>query len=202
MAEVLKLRLGADVFYEDDHVGVLSRFIIEPVGHVVSHLDVASRHGTGRLVPIGEVGASDDAVHLSRAPEYLAEPDLDATVTIEPSPVLRLDQVSLFPTLNGVGLMTFTGAPYNVVTERVPDGDLDLRQGARAFATDGHVGHVDGLVVTPGDGLATHLLLGEEHLFGAREAATPVAAVTGVGSDAVALSLSKSEIEQLPRLPA
>ena len=43
----------------------------------------------------------------------------------------------------------------------------------------------------------THVLLQEGHLWGSKEVAIPIGAVTGV-DDGIALSLSKHDVQELP----
>ena len=64
-------------------------------------------------------------------------------------------------------------------------------------SSDGHdVGHVDGLLVDA-DEQITHLVLEHGHLWGRREVAIPIGAITKVETDAVTLGLSKDEVGAL-----
>lgn len=78
---------------------------------------------------------------------------------------------------------------------------VGLRTGAdRVVAllrTDGDIGRVQGLVVDPADHHVTHVLLDEGHLWGKKEVAIPIGAVTGV-EDGVRLNLTKDELSALP----
>jgi sporulation protein YlmC with PRC-barrel domain len=67
----------------------------------------------------------------------------------------------------------------------------------RVFATDGEIGRVEGLVVDPGNHHVSHVLLQQGHVFGRREVAIPIGAVTGV-VDAVLLNITKQQVENLP----
>jgi len=64
-------------------------------------------------------------------------------------------------------------------------------------ATDGAIGHVEGLVINPGNYHVTHVLLQEGHLWGRKEVAIPISAVTGV-EGGIQLSMTKQDVEDLP----
>ena len=63
-------------------------------------------------------------------------------------------------------------------------------------ATNGRIGQVHGLVIDRTDRV-THVLLQEGHLWGRKEVAIPISAVTGV-NDGIRLNLTKQEVEELP----
>ena len=79
----------------------------------------------------------------------------------------------------------------------LPPGEVGVRRDKRVFATDGEIGRVEGLVIDPGNHHVSHVLLQEGHLFGRREVAIPIGAVTEV-IDAVQLNLTKQQVENLP----
>jgi sporulation protein YlmC with PRC-barrel domain len=66
-------------------------------------------------------------------------------------------------------------------------------------ATDGEIGKVEGLVVDPAHGHVTHVLLQEGHLWGRKEVAIPIDAVTRL-EGGISVSLSKGDIEALPAI--
>ena len=72
-----------------------------------------------------------------------------------------------------------------------------MRRNKPVFATDGEIGRVKGLVIDPGNHHVSHVLLQEGHLFGLREVAIPIGAVTGVVDD-VQLNITKQQVENLP----
>ncbi len=67
----------------------------------------------------------------------------------------------------------------------------------RVHATDGEIGQVEGLVIDPRNRHVTHVLLQEGHLWGRKEVAIPISAVTGV-EDGIRLSITKHEVQDLP----
>jgi len=214
MAEVLKLRLGSDVICQGDHVGALRRIIFVPETYVVTHLDVAPHHPHrgGRLVPIEVVTSADVAIHLLCTLEEFSGFSSDVQETESPVPAATgFDDKALIQTpvfgfgamggsFGSFGMGGFGTGDRLIESEALPEGEVDLERGARIYATDGHVGHADGLVIDKGDFHITHLLLGEGHVFGTREVAIPVASVVEGGSDGAELSLSKAEIHSLPAI--
>jgi hypothetical protein len=56
---------------------------------------------------------------------------------------------------------------------------------------------VHGLVIDPGSHHVTHVLLREGHVFGRKEIAIPISAVTRV-FDGVQLSITRQQVEDLP----
>ena len=91
-------------------------------------------------------------------------------------------------------------APQEVTVDvdSVPSGEVEVRRGLTVCATDGEIGQVQGLVVEPGGHHVTHLLLQEGHMWGRKEVAIPIGAVTKIGTLLIHLSLTKHQVEDLP----
>jgi sporulation protein YlmC with PRC-barrel domain len=79
----------------------------------------------------------------------------------------------------------------------VPLGEVQVRRCEHVHATDGEIGLVEGLVIDPDDHQVTHVLLQEGHLWGRKEVAIPISAVTGVEAG-IRLNISKQQVESLP----
>ena len=71
------------------------------------------------------------------------------------------------------------------------------RPGDRVHAVDGEIGRVQGFLADSGDDRVTHVLLREGHLWGRKEVAIPISAVTGV-EDGIRLNITKQQVENLP----
>ena len=65
-------------------------------------------------------------------------------------------------------------------------------------ATDGSIGRFQGLVIDPRSHHVTHVLLQEGHLWGRKEVAIPIKAVTEVSDEGIKLSLAKHDVQDLP----
>jgi sporulation protein YlmC with PRC-barrel domain len=185
------------------------------------------RHGEGHLVPIDLVASSGNEIELScTRSEFHALEDAEESKLVPGADgewgYTQDQMLSLYPAvplggmaggaataglgagnMGGVGVGAMgsmgrgTGPRAIVIEDRIPEGEVEVRRGEQVHATDGAIGHVQGLVVDPSDQHVTHFLLDEGHLWGKKRVAIPISAVTGV-DDGVQLSLTKGEVEELP----
>ena len=84
-----------------------------------------------------------------------------------------------------------------VTYDAIPRGEVVVHPGDHVSAADGEIGHVQGLVIDPGNNHVTHVLLREGHLLGRKQVTIPITAVTSI-EDGISVSLTKQEIEDLP----
>jgi hypothetical protein len=84
-----------------------------------------------------------------------------------------------------------------IIEDVVPQGEIQLRHGDRVHAVDGEIGRVQGFLADPDNDRVTHVLLQEGHLWGRKEVAIPISAVTGV-EDGIRLNITKQQVENLP----
>jgi sporulation protein YlmC with PRC-barrel domain len=206
MVQTMPFKIGADARCTDGACGQVSRIIVNPATREVTHLavDPKHRHGPGRLVPVDLADATTGQIRLRctlaefqalrPARETEAVPDLDPTghASIAPS------QMNWFTWGNVARGSGQAGAPQEVTVDSVPSGEVDVRRELTVCATDGEIGQVQGLVVEPGGHHVTHLLLQEGHLWGRKEVAIPIGAVTKIGTLLVHLSLTKHQVKDLP----
>ena len=89
-------------------------------------------------------------------------------------------------------------AGQGVTVDYVPSGEVDIRPELTVCATDGEIGQVQGLIVEPGGHRVTHVLLQEGHMWGRKEVAIPIGAVTKIGTLLIHLSLTKHQVKDLP----
>jgi len=102
----------------------------------------------------------------------------------------------------GLGLTAATArdkAAQSVTHDKLPPGEVAVHRGDRVHATDGEIGLVQGLVIERETHHVTHVLLQEGHLWGRKEVALPIGAVTGLG-DGIQLHIGKSEVRDLPAI--
>jgi sporulation protein YlmC with PRC-barrel domain len=206
MVQTMPFKIGADARCTDGACGQVSRIIVNPATREVTHLavDPKHRHGPGRLVPVDLADATTGQIRLRctlaefqalrPAREIEAVPDLDPTghASIAPS------QMNWFTWGNVARGSGQAGAPQEVTVDSVPSGEVDVRRELTVCATDGEIGQVQGLVVEPGGHHVTHVLLQEGHLWGRKEVAIPIGAVTKIGTLLVHLSLTKHQVKDLP----
>ena len=82
--------------------------------------------------------------------------------------------------------------------DTIPLGEVAVRRGERVSATDGEIGKVQGLVINPQNHHVTHVLLQEGHLWGQKQVAIPITAVTKIEDQGALVNLTKEEVRDLP----
>jgi PRC-barrel domain len=193
MAEETEFAIGTRANCTDGFCGVLRRIIIDPDARTVTHLVIEPRFGRqpGRLVPVDLVEATDGEIGLrcTRA-EFDDLDPADAAEMVEGA---------------GAGIPNLVGGPPTgipqpvpvVVEDVVPSGETEVAPGDPVFALDGEIGQVRGVLCDPDDRHITHVLLREGHLWGRKEVAIPISAVTGA-EDGIQVNLTKKQVEDLP----
>jgi hypothetical protein len=76
-----------------------------------------------------------------------------------------------------------------------------MRNGDPVYAKDGEIGSLRGFSVGTGTYDVTHVLLGEGHLWGKKEVAIPMSAVTELGGG-IGLLLTIDQVRELPPVEA
>jgi len=218
MAAETKFTIGVRASCSDGPCGEVRRLIIDPAADVVTHLVIQPGHqkDAARLVPAGLVESTEGEVklHCTRAEfdrlDYAEERELvdEADQYLGTGGGLGSGMVygasgdALAPTdrpggLVDVGSMPLPKHPRTMVEDVVPLGEVQLRPGDKVHAVDGEIGRVRGFLVDPSDDRITHVLLEEGHLWGQKEVAIPVAAVTRVDLG-IRLNLTKEQVQDLP----
>jgi hypothetical protein len=87
--------------------------------------------------------------------------------------------------------------PQPVTYDSVPLDEVEVRRGEHVHAADGQIGRVQGLVIDRRSHPVTHVLLQEGHLWGRKEVAIPIGAVTGV-EEGIRLGITKQQVQDLP----
>jgi sporulation protein YlmC with PRC-barrel domain len=204
MAKARSYAIGADVSCTDGVCGEVSRVVVDPVARAVTHLAVEpkGRQGLGRLVPLDLADAADGEIRLrcslaefeklDAAEETQFVPGTRGYEAYGPGQVLSWPYASL-----GAGGDMVTGVSETVTYDTVPVGEVAVRRGDRVHATDGEIGQVEGLVIDPRNHHVTHVLLQEGHLWGRKDVAIPISAVTGV-EDGIRLNITKDRVRDLP----
>jgi sporulation protein YlmC with PRC-barrel domain len=201
MAQTMPFKIGADASCTDGACGQVRRIIVNPITREVTHLAVDPKYGRGlgRLVPVDLVDATTGQIRLRctlaefqalrPAEEGGGVADLDPTGHLGNPP----NQVRWV-----LGPMHDPGdAGQGVTVDYVPSGEVDIRRELIVCATDGEIGQVRGLNVEPGGHHVTHVLLQEGHIWGRKEVAIPIGAVTKIGTLLIHLSLTKQQVKDL-----
>ena len=200
--------IGASVRCADGACGEVTRVVIDPVTRELTHLVVepAGRQGLGRLVPLGLADAASGEIQLhctiaefeklDAAEETQFVPGTKGYAAYGPEQVLSWPWLSLGGNATVEG-DSVAGVSETVTYDTVPLGEVEVRRGDRVHATDGDIGHVEGLVIDPRNHHVTHVLLQEGHLWGRKEVAIPISAVSGA-DDGIRLNLTKDGVRDLP----
>ena len=206
MTETTPFTIGADVSCTDGVSGQVTRVIVDPVARAVTHLVVEPKHhyDRGRLVPLDLVDATAGEIRLRCTLAEFEELDPAEETQFLPGtpgyPGYDPEQVLSSP-YYGMGMSAdwgmAGGLPLAVTYDTVPLDEVEVRRGEHVHATDGRIGRVQGLVIDPGSHHVTHVLLQEGHLWGRKEVAIPISAVTGV-EDGIRLSITKQQVQDLP----
>jgi hypothetical protein len=216
MAEAADFTIGSRANCTDGLCGEVTGFVIDPDAQAVTHLVVEPRHRRhgGRLVPVGLVAAAGAEVSLRCTLAEFGE--LDPAEVEERAPDAGYgsgygpDAVPAYGNVGGYGVGgsvsgTTIGSDLGhrqraVFVDNVPLGETELGRGDRVHAVDGEIGRVAGFILDPAGQHVTHVLLQEGHLWGRKEVAIPVTAVTGFDLG-VRLNLTKKQVEDLPPAP-
>jgi hypothetical protein len=214
MAGEPQFTIGARATCTDGHCGEVRRLIIDPATETVTHLVIqpGHRHEAGRLVPVRLVESTDGEIRLRCTLAEFGQLDHAEERKLADEADEHVGDVGLFSdglSYNvsgdalapvGRGFMDIghiPGRKRTFVEDVVPVGEDQVRPGDRVHAVDGEIGRVRGFLVNPGDDQVTHVLLQEGHLWGRKEVAIPISAVTGVDAG-IRLNLTREQVGDLP----
>ena len=194
--------IGADASCTDGSCGKVTRVVVDPVARAITHLVVEPKlwRGPGRLVPLDLVDAGTGEIRLRCTLAEFGELDLAEETQFLPGspeyPGYDPGQM-LFMPYYGRG-MDGASVPLAVTIDAVPLNEVEVRRGEHVHATDGPIGRVQGLVIDPDSHHVTHVLLQEGHVWGRKEVAIPIGAVTEVNDDGIRLNITKQQVQDLP----
>jgi sporulation protein YlmC with PRC-barrel domain len=218
MPQELLFRLGAVVRCTDGDCGMIKSLVIDPAEDTVTHLMVEPAHrvGLGKLVPRELVetapASAEDGIRLRCTMAEFEKLDAaEATESFAGDKAFEFyggESIISWPyyappgAVGGSGLPADFGRVTHVVTvdtvpDQLPDED-EVSAGERVHATDGDIGHVQGIVADPGTGRVTGVLLRERHLLGRRTVLIPRSAVAAVDADGFHLDLTTHQVRDLP----
>jgi sporulation protein YlmC with PRC-barrel domain len=218
MSQTQLFSLGADVSCTDGECGTLKSVVVNPGDDVVTHLVVepAHRQGVGRLVPLRLVaaapsGAAPGQVRLDCAKAEFEELDPAEATYLSPvadSDVRPGEGTAAWPYYAPPGVMGGPGSPDDpgdaaeaITVDTVPDqlpGEEEEFRGKHVHATDGVVGHVEGIAIDPGTGRVTFVHLRMGHLWRRKAVFIPRSAVADVAADGFYLTITRQQVHDLP----
>ena len=206
MAETAHFTIGAEVSCSDGACGEVRRVVVDPVARAVTHLVVGPEHphGLGRLVPLNLIDATAGGIRLRcTLAEFARLSWAKETLFLKKNGLYSgyaPGQVFSWPYYGvggPLGAFHLGNLPQTVTRHSVPLGEVEISRGDHVHAADGDIGQVQGLVIDPRSHHVTHVLLQEGHLWGRKEVAIPIGAVTGIG-DGIRLSITRQQVRDLP----
>lgn len=221
MSEMQLFMLGAGVGCDDGECGTLKSLVVNPGDDVVTHLVVEPAHhqGPGRLVPLRLVhtalsGGGKSEVRIGCTMAEFGELDAAETTYLSPGtgdPGIRPggEPAASWPYYAPPGVMGGPGLPGDgpgdaavaVTVDTVPDqlpGEDEVSRGEHVHATDGDIGHVQGIAVDQGTGRLTFVRLRTGHLWSRKAVLIPRSAVVDVGADGFHLNITRQQVHNLP----
>jgi sporulation protein YlmC with PRC-barrel domain len=209
MADAVPFTIGSEASCTDGPCGRVTRVVVDPARRELTHLVIepAHRQGLGRLVPLDLVQDSAPEVHLGCTTAEFENLPLAEETDFLPGGSGYADYAAhesyYWPYYGlGAGVAPELANASGIVThDSLPVGEVGVRRGEPVHAADGEIGRVEGLVMEPAQHHVTHVLLQEGHLWGRKEVAIPIGAVTKM-DDGISISLTKREVEDLPPVDA
>jgi uncharacterized protein YrrD len=178
--------------------------IVDPANQKVTHLVVKQNESphVERLVPVDQVmetAADLIRLHCTKDELSMLEPFVETHHIRSERPCYEGENDSSFvlPIVERRKQVIYTP----VKDERIPSGELAVRQGARVKATDGHIGRVHEFLLEPTSERITHLVLRKGHLWSRRDLAVPISQIERFGEETIYLRLDKETTTSLPASP-
>jgi hypothetical protein len=212
-AMAIEFTIGAKASCSDGFCGEVTRVITDPATRKITHLAIEPKHRRelGRLVPLKLVDTTAGDIRLRCTIAEFGE--------LEPAEEVDLaegdeygggygsaESVQCYGDVGGMGvggsasgmaIGASLGHRVRTVTHTVvPLGEAELCPGERVHAVDGEIGEVQGFIAAD-DQPVTHVRLKEGHLWGRKEVAIPISAVTAI-DEGIRLNLTKKQVEDLP----
>jgi sporulation protein YlmC with PRC-barrel domain len=206
--------IGAKASCSDGFCGEVSRVLTDPTTRKITHLVIEPKHKRhlGRLVPLELVDPAADDIRLRCTIAEFGELEPSEEVDLEEGDeygggYAGAESVQGYGNVGSMGVGgsasgTSIGGSLGhrvrtVVHDNVPLGEAELRPGESVHAVDGEIGRVHGFIADPDDHRVTHVLLKEGHVWGRKEVAIPISAVTAI-DEGIRLNLTKKQVEDLP----
>ena len=200
MADAVPFTIGSDATCTDGPCGQVKGVVVDPAKREITHLVIepAHRQGLGRLVPLDLLERRSPEVRLRCTTSEFENLPLAEETDFLPGGSGYADYAAHeayywpYYGLGAVGVdpVAAVNASAIVTHDSLPVGEVGVRRGEPVHATDGEIGRVEGLVMEPVHHHVTHVLLQEGHLWGRKEVAIPIGAVTTIDGG-ISIKLTK-----------
>ena len=206
----MEIPLRAQVECTDGICGRSVYVLIDPLIDKVTHLVVKadSSPNTEYIVPMDVISTTiADTIRLrcNKAELELMKPFVKTDFVEEKVPIGNIGFAGEMYGMGSCYYMPYVTPEITVQVPvkhlQIPPGELAVQRGTRVEARDGYVGQVDELVVDPGTGHITYLVMREGHLWGQKNVIIPLSAMDDTGDDTLFLNIDKQQIESLPTFP-
>jgi sporulation protein YlmC with PRC-barrel domain len=210
----MEIPLKAQVECTDGTCGISVYVLINPIDEKVTHLVVSeSSSHVEYIVPVDLVSATiAGRIQLRCSKAELERMDLFIQTRF-----IEEKLYDVYPRYGGEFGYEGIGGHYlwpyvyregeeeivhvPVEHQQIPPGELAVYRGTQVKAKDGYIGRVDEFVINPENGLITHLVMREGHLWGQKDVIIPLSTLEGIRDDTVFLKLDKNQVELLPTFP-
>jgi uncharacterized membrane protein len=201
-AKMTSAPVNAKVLFADDTMGEIQTVIVNRLSHKVTHIVVKAsdkKDQTDRIVPVDQVARREHGMVLLKctSSEFRQfEPFVEENVELVSFPDYNYSPID--PTGMPLGPPVMESYYVSESVERIPEGEVGVRVGTKIEATDGEVGHLAELVITPGTGEVTHFILERD----GKQIMLPLTVIQLARESVISLKLDRKSIDQLPSVPA
>jgi uncharacterized membrane protein/sporulation protein YlmC with PRC-barrel domain len=196
-----KIPLHAKVMCTDGLAGESTSVIVHPLTQKITSLivqDKTFKDPVEWIVPIEEVVACDSVlIQLTCTREKLSQMQPFRQTYYLEQEFPEYVYVYSYPYMVSMP----HHMPIKMEELNISPEEIDIHRGIRVEATDGYVGLVGELIISPESGRITHFTMMRGHLWGKREISVPLEYVAHVEQETVYLNVRKQQIEDLPSLP-
>jgi uncharacterized membrane protein len=198
-----RVTVGAPVVCTDGPCGELVAVLIDPAKKTVTHYIVRVKSDdVERMVPTDRIGASTPEqlelqATLAEVNEMESFTRDELLAEYMPDPSATNYSYAYYYGMGIPDVVPPDPQYVHIQSDRIPQGEVSLREGTEVKASDGHkVGKVSALV-TDNEGVITHFVLQD----GDHEVTLPLATVNYSDDEGVHLKLSRDAVHGLPGMP-
>ena len=196
--------IGAEASCTDGVCGEVSRVVLDLAAWTVTHLVVKPKdERPARLVALDLIDATAGEIRLrctlsafcklGRAEKTEFVPGTGDYSRHGPGNTARPNFVQAGTESVGVS----GRLPQTFTYDTLPPGEVAVRRGDHVHATDGDTGQIQGVFMNPGSDHVTHVLLQKGHLWGRKQVAIPISAVTRIDAG-IELNITRRQVKHLP----
>jgi len=197
----MNIPIHTNVECSDGPCGKSTQVIFNPINYQITHFVLENndlKNEKTRLVPVSNVAkATEEKIQLNCtiAEVENMSPFITKNFVRENIPDDAFRSYEAY-----VSQYVILSPGYDETkTENIPEGELAIYSGMEIRTNDDNkVGKLDQLVLEPGTGKITHIIMREGHLWGKKEISIPVSEIDFCDGSTVYLKLDKGAVGDLP----